>query len=204
MLVWSLFAGCSNNTYNGHEFVDLGLPSGTLWATCNVGAGVPEDYGDYFAWGETEPKEIYDCSTYKYCVCNKGQSPKYTASIVDQLTKYCINSESGYNGYTDFFTTLQPSDDAATTNWGNGWCIPNVDQWKELFQNTSNKWTTKNGINGRLFIGRNGNNLFLPAAGVRDSDESYFVGSNGGYWSSSLCNEYEDEAWGFGFCIGWI
>ena len=105
-------------TYNGHEYVDLGLPSGTLWATCNVGAETPEGYGDYFAWGETELKTTYNLSTYKY-----------TNGSYDQLTKYCSNSSYGYNGFTDTLTVLLPEDDAATANWGDGWCMPTADQW---------------------------------------------------------------------------
>ena len=90
-----------------HEWVDLGLPSGTLWATCNVGASSPEGYGDYFAWGETEPKDYYDWSTYKWCNGNEVT-----------LTKYCTDSFFGYNGFTDGKTELDPEDDAAYVNWG--------------------------------------------------------------------------------------
>ena len=101
------------NTYNGHEYVDLGLPSGTLWATCNVGADTPEGYGDYFAWGETTPKTTYNWNTYKYC--NGGEG-------LNTLTKYCSDSNFGYNGFTDNLTVLQlMDDDAATVNWGSGW-----------------------------------------------------------------------------------
>ena len=88
-----------------HEWVDLGLPSGTLWATCNVGANAPEEYGDYFAWGETAPKDYYDWSTYKWC---KGS--------YNTMTKYCTNSSYGYNGFTDGKTELDPEDDAAWFN----------------------------------------------------------------------------------------
>ena len=160
---------------NGHEFVDLGLPSGTLWATCNVGAETPEGYGDYFAWGETEPKTTYNWNTYQHC-----------NGVLDQLTKYCNDSDYGYNGFTDDLTVLQPSDDAATANWGSGWCMPTADQWRELRDNTSAAWTTHNGVNGRLFAAPNGNSLFLPAAGDRWGDELLYVGEDGGYWSSSL------------------
>ena len=92
-----------------HEWVDLGLPSGTLWATCNVGASKPEEYGDYFAWGETEPKDEYCWSTYLHC---KGD--------YNSLTKYCHQYDYGYNGFTDNLTELEPADDAATANWGSG------------------------------------------------------------------------------------
>ena len=105
-------AGCTkdnggNGTYKGHDYVDLGLPSGTMWATCNVGAESPDQYGDYFAWGETTPKDTYNWNTYLY---SNGD--------YNQLTKYCSQSDFGFNGFTDNLKTLQPSDDAATTNWG--------------------------------------------------------------------------------------
>ena len=163
MLMMVFAAGCTkpnepNNVsgnYNGHDYVDLGLPSGTLWATCNVGADTPEGYGDYFAWGETEPKDYYEWSTYKYC--NEGN---WTG-----LTKYCSSNSFGYLHFIDDLTVLEAVDDAVTANWGSGWCMPTEDQWEELCQNTSNSWTTQNGINGRLFTASNGNTLFLPAAG---------------------------------------
>ena len=160
---------------NGHTYVDLGLPSGTLWAACNVGATTPEGYGDYFAWGETQPKDTYNWSTYLYCMGSKNT-----------LTKYCNNSDYGYNGFTDNLTTLQSSEDAATANWGNGWRMPTIEQWRELYQNTTNTWTVRNGVNGRLFTSPNGKSLFLPAAGNCWDDELYLVGSGGDYWSSSL------------------
>ena len=169
-------------------YVDLGLPSGTLWATCNVGANSPEEYGDYFAWGEIHPKNVYDWSTYKYC--NGGW---------DKLTKYCDDSEFGNNGFTDNLTTLLPSDDAATANWGSDWCMPSDDQWEELLDNTTNVWTTQNGVNGRLFTGNNGNSLFLPAAGYRWDVGLYYVGSGGYYWSSSLDTGSPYFAWDFYF-----
>ena len=172
-------------------YVDLGLPSGTLWATCNVGANSPEEYGDYFAWGEIHPKNVYDWSTYKYC--NGGG---------DKLTKYCDDSEFGNNGFTDNLTTLLPSDDAATANWGSDWCMPSDDQWEELLENTTNVWTTQNGVNGRLFTGNNGNSLFLPSAGSRWDSGLYGVGSGGGYWSGSLYAGNLGGAWGFFFDSG--
>lgn len=174
-----------------HDYVDLGLPSGTLWATCNVGATTPEGYGDYFAWGETQPKTTYNWSTYKY---HNGD--------YDQLTKYCSNSNYGYNGFTDNLTILQPSDDAATANWGNGWCMPTEAQWRELYQNTTNTWTTQNGVNGRLFTANNGTSLFLPASGYRWDGGLYYVGSHGNYWSSLLITDGPNCAWYFYFLSG--
>ena len=176
----SLFTLTEGNL-NSHDYVDLGLPSGTCWATCNVGAATPGDYGDYFAWGETETKTTYDWSTYKYC--NYGS--------YHQLTKYCYGSSVGANtiyGIADRITILQPEDDAATANWGSDWCMPTEAQWMELYQNTSNTWTTQNGVDGKLFVGSNGRNIFLPAAGYcMDSGPNHIcVGTELFYWSSSL------------------
>ena len=128
-------AGLTNaNAQDNHTYVDLGLPSGTLWATCNVGANFPEEYGDYFAWGETQPKDTYNWSTYKYA---NGD--------YDKLTKYCNRSDYGNNGFTDNLTALQTGDDPATANWGSGWRRPSKAQWDELLANTTNQWTAKNG-----------------------------------------------------------
>ena len=169
-----------------HAYVDLGLPSGLLWATCNVGADTPDAYGDYFAWGETTPKSVYDIDTYQYC---NG----YT------LTKYCNNSSYGYNGFTDNLTTLLPEDDAAAANWGNGWRMPTKEEFLELLDNTTVTWTQQNGVNGYLFTASNGNSLFLPAAGYRWNDELFLAGYDGTYWSSSLSTDYPSNAWYFLF-----
>ena len=128
------YAVTADGTYYGEQktfvtsqagvWVDLGLPSGTLWATCNVGANAPEEYGDYFAWGETQSKDYYYWDTYQYCM---GSSAT--------MTKYCNKSNYGYNGFTDNLTTLLPEDDAATANWGTDWRMPTRDEWDELFQN---------------------------------------------------------------------
>ena len=168
------------------RWVDLGLPSGLLWATCNVGATSPEEYGDYFAWGETTPKTTYDWATYAWC-----NGSQYT------LTKYCDNAAYGYNGFTDNLTILQPGDDAATVNYGGR--TPTREEWQELSGNTTSEWTTQNGVDGRRFTGSNGNSLFLPAAGLRWGSSLYSAGSLGFYWSSSLYPDYPIYAWSFGF-----
>ena len=182
-------------TNDERVYVDLGLPSGLLWATCNVGANSPEDYGQYFAWGETQPKEYYDWSTYQYANGTSWDDPK--------LTKYCTNSSFGYNGFTDDLTTLLPEDDAATANWGSDWRMPTKEEWLELYNNTTVTWTTQNGVNGRLFTASNGNSLFLPAAGYRRDGELYYAGSRGYYWSSSLNTAYPHGAWGLYFDSGY-
>ncbi|MBQ6729509.1 MAG: protein kinase [Bacteroidales bacterium] len=174
-------------TANGHEWVDLGLSSGTLWATCNIGAKNPEDYGNYYAWGETKTKSTYSWKTYKFS--NDGSWSNRN------LTKYCDESDYGDNGFTDNLTALQPGDDPAAT-WGSGWHMPTKKQWEELIKNTSNKWTTQNSVKGRLFTSRkNGQTLFLPAAGCSKD----YIGSYGVYWSRSLFIGMPDRAWGFDF-----
>ena len=185
-------AECVNaQTHKDHDYVDLGLPSGTLWATCNVGATTPEGYGDYFAWGETQPKTTYDWNTYKYV---NGKSEK--------LTKYCNKADKGNNGFTDNLTTLQAGDDPATANWGSGWRTPSKEQWEELQDNTTNTWTTRNGVEGMLFTAFNGNSLFLPAVGYHWVGELIDAGSFGYYWSSSLYADYPHYAWDFYFRSG--
>ena len=173
-----------------HAYVDLGLPSGLLWATCNVGADTPEDYGDYFAWGETQPKDTYNWYTYQYC---NGSD--------NTFTKYCSNSSYGYNGFTDNLTTLLPEDDAAAANWGSGWRMPTKMEWRELFNNTTVTLTTQNGVNGHLFTASNGNSLFLPTTGCRFYGTLFYGGSCGFYWSSSLYTD-PDKAWYFYFDSG--
>ena len=167
-------------TANGHEYVDLGLPSGTKWATCNVGATTPTGYGDYFAWGETEPKTTYSWSTYKWC--NGSRTT---------LTKY--NTSSGY-GTVDNKTVLDPEDDAAAVNWGGAWRMPTDAEWTELCENCTWTWTTLNGKNGYEVIGANGNAIFLPAAGYRGGDDLSNAGSYGYYWRRSCYTGSPDDA----------
>ena len=138
---------------NNHEWVDLGLPSGTKWAVCNVGANKPEDLGFYFAWGETRTKSVFNKSTYNYL----------SSSIM-----------------------LPAKADAATINWGTDWHIPSKNDFEELCHNCIYKWTTKNGVSGGLFIGSNGNSIFLPAAGAKRENCQIGKGDWGYYWMNSL------------------
>lgn len=169
--------------------IDLGLS--VKWASFNLGATKREEYGDYFAWGETEPyysnldpptwkegKETgYSWESYKWC---KGSSNS------NKLTKYCNNSSYGYNGFTDDKTVLAPEDDAAHMNLGGNWRMPTEAEWTELWENCSWTWTTQNGINGQTVMGPNGNRIFLPAAGIWGELFYDDMGSVGYYWSSSL------------------
>jgi hypothetical protein len=167
------------NTGN-HEYVDLGLS--VKWATCNVGATKPEEYGDYFAWGETEPKSTYDWSTYKYC-----------NGSYNTLTKY--NNSSSY-GSVDHKTQLELSDDAARANWGGSWRMPTDAELTELREQCTWTSTTQNGVNGYKVISKkNGKSIFLPAAGYRDGSSLYKAGNYGYYWSSSLNTDYPYDAW---------
>lgn len=156
-------------------YVDLDLPSGLLWATCNVGADSPEEYGDYFAFGEIQPKNDYTWSNYQYCNGN-----------YNQITKYCANTSYGYNGFVDYLFILLPEDDVATVNWGENWRMPTKYEWRELFQNTTPSWTAQNGVNGILFTASNGNTLFLPATGYQQGNFFYGVGNHANYWSSTV------------------
>ena len=195
-----------------YEYVDLGLS--VKWATFNVGATKPEEYGDYFAWGETEPyyengfaqedpqahwKESYTAgygwSTYKYC---------YGGSYTN-MTKYCSDSEYGYNGFTDTKTTLEPDDDVAHVNWGGDWRMPTYTEIEELCNgdNCTWVWTTQNGVNGYLVTskktGYEGAFIFLPAAGERYGVRLDYFGSRANYWSSSLYTDCPHFAQDFHF-----
>jgi len=169
-----------SGSIDGHDYVDLGLPSGTLWATCNVGATTPEDYGDYFAWGETTTKSTYNWSTYKYC---NGSNTT--------MTKYCTSSSCGT---VDNMTELDLSDDAAYVNWGGNWRMPSFAQFEELINSryTTYEFTTQNRYFGiKITSKTNGNCIFLPAAGQRYDSQCGNAGLGGYYWSRTL---YTDSA----------
>ena len=162
-----------------HEYIDLGLPSGTLWATCNVGAENPEDFGNYFAWGETtmEQRDSYNWNTYLYSEGTK-----------ETITKY---------NTTDEQMELLPEDDAATVNWGSNWQMPSKEQFNELLNDdlTTRTTTTLNGVTGLEITSKsNGKSIFLPAAGyLRESGSLEFGNQYGLYWSRSRCAD--DSYW---------
>lgn len=175
--------GRDSGTNNGEEdpvvssgdYVNLGLPSGTLWASCNVGASKPEEYGDCFAWGETKGykggKTNFSSSSYKWCSSNTT------------VTKYCTVSSSGK---VDNKTELDLADDAAYVNCGSQWRMPSLDQIKELIDNCNWEWTTLNGVYGcKVTSKKNGKSIFLPAAGYR-YNTSIGGSGTGNYWSRSL------------------
>ena len=160
---------------DGYGYVDLGLPSGTLWAYCNVGATSPTDSGNYYAWGETENKETYNYRTYQYC---NGSSTT--------LTKYCFDENYGNEGFVDSLMTLESIDDAASANWGESWRMPTQEEINELINNCTGVYITQNDINGYLFTGPNGNSIFLSAAGSISQNDIVNFGTSGIYLSNSL------------------
>ena len=197
----ALFA---TGTENGHEYVDLGLPSGTKWATCNVGATKPEEFGDYYAWGETTTKETYNWETYKYGTYD------YDGDY-SKLTKY---------NPSDSKTTLDLSDDAAAANWGGKWRMPTYEQWHELNHECYWVWTSsynnsnvvgyivykaKSSSDKGEYVRRGGTpsssyslndaHVFLPAAGLRNNGVVSGVGYCSYYWSSSLDANNPVGAW---------
>ncbi|MBQ8361847.1 MAG: TIR domain-containing protein [Bacteroidaceae bacterium] len=155
---------------DSHEAVDLGLS--VKWATCNVGAASPSDYGEYFAWGETEPKEVYLEKTYKHC------------------TKWLFNK------YKDIGKNISGTEyDVARTNWGGNWRLPTMAECRELVDKCTWIWTTQNGHNGYKVVGSNGNSIFLPAAGWRDGTSLDYAGERGYYWSSTPCESNTQGAY---------
>lgn len=193
---------------NGHEYVDLGLPSGTLWATCNIGATKPEEYGDYFAWGEIYPKKVYEWNTYKHA------SGRY-----NQLTKYCDSKVHGKKGFTDDKCILEPDDDAAHVNWGGNWYMPTSEQQEEIINECYWVWTNNyNNSDVKGWIAYKAksvsdkgikiyndedksssytlyeDHIFLPASGSRRNDDIFHNESYGNYWSSSRDRDISSDA----------
>ena len=168
-----------SNMANGHEYVDLGLPSGLKWATCNVGANKPEDYGDYFAWGETSTKAEY----------NSDNCPTYGLS----------KSELQSQGYVDSEGNITSQYDTARAKWGGSWRMPTKEELEELEENCRWEWTTQNGVKGYKVTGPNGNSIFLPAAGYRYGSSLDRAGSYGYYWSSTPGGINSDYAYYLNF-----
>lgn len=159
----------------GHEYIDLGLPSGTLWATCNVGATLPEECGGYYAWGETEEKNEYTWSTYKWC--NGGSNT---------MVKYCTE---GVYGTVDNKTAVEAEDDVAHSKWGGNWRIPTADEQQELLGSCIWRYGLLNGTGGYWVTSKNnGMSIFLPAAGCYQEKEIRYCGLFGFYWSGALCD----------------
>ena len=174
---------------DNHEYVDLGLPSGTLWATCNVGADSPEEYGDYFAWGETEPKDTYEWNNYKWAHWVYDTISDHYYEVLEE-TWYKYYKRNWTNGGFvpgDGKTELDPEDDAAYLNWGSSWRTPTLEQLQELVEKCTWERTQRNGVYGYLVTGRNGKSIFMPASGGR-STRLYNDGRCAYYWSRTLCS----------------
>ena len=171
----------SSGALAGHEYIDLGLS--VKWATCNLGANAPEEYGKYYAWGETYNKSTYNSSTYKW---SNGTSTS--------LTKYIVDSKFGK---IDNNTELDPEDDAATVNWGGEWRMPTETEMQELIDNCIWKYTNYKGVEGCMVISKvNGNYIFLPAAGIY-ADTGWIMDEGvicGHYWTSTLRTDYSSAA----------
>ena len=203
-------------TENGHEWVDLGLPTGTKWATCNIGATKPEEIGDYFAWGEVKPKEVYSFLNYKY-----------ELHETSKFTKYNTVRSEGENGFVDYKTTLDLEDDAAYVNWGGKWMMPTMVQQMELRNECYWEWTEDyngSGVAGCIVYKAKAEadkgvkvskknpplssyslsdaHIFLPAAGFRRNGDLLYAGSGGNYWSSSLDAGDPGDEWGVHFDSG--
>ena len=184
-------ATCTICVLDPSSYVNLGLPTGTLWATCNVGASNPEDSGNYFAWGETEPydengKTTFTWETYKWC---KGSNTT--------ITKYCTKSDYGYEGFIDNKTELDLDDDAAYVNCGPAWRMPSKEQLNELRTKCTWTWTVKNNVNGYEVKGQNGNSIFLPVTGYYQS--SLDDTGQGFYRSRTLYEDQPSRTWYLSF-----
>jgi uncharacterized protein (TIGR02145 family) len=167
-----------------YEAVDLGLPSGIKWATCNVGATKPEEYGGYYAWGETEEKFYCGWDNYKWC-----------NGSVNTMTKYSTGSAYGT---IDNKTVLEHTDDVANVKWGGKWRMPTRADFNELSSECSWQSATLNGIKGfKVTSKTNGNSIFLPCAGQRSDKGISDAGGSGYYWSSSLCDNTSNRAYVF-------
>lgn len=154
------------------EAVDLGLPSGTKWASWNVGATKPEDYGGYYSWGETEEKEVCDWTSYKF-----SDGAYYHQSYYEHIGDDIAGTEY----------------DVATVKWGGSWRMPSIDQYNELRNNCTMIWTQQNDVNGLLITGPNGASIFMPSGGVK-WDYLGHEGESGYYWTSTL-RSISDESY---------
>ena len=175
-------------TPDNHVYVDLGQPSGTLWATCNVGANSPEEFGDYFAWGETAPKDCYDWKSYKWGDWEVDTISENYYQVDETWYKYYDKNWTD-DGFVegDGKTELDPEDDAAYVNWGSKWRTPTLEQFQELVEYCDWQWAKLKGVNGRLVTGPNGKSIFLPASGGY-SEYNYHNGRFGYYWSRTRCS----------------
>lgn len=174
-----------------HDYVNLDLPSGTLWATCNVGTNKPEACGFFFAWGETSPKKVYNWSTYIW-----------TNDDGNTFTKYIMSEDVGI---VDNKEILDPDDDAASFNWGDNWRMPTKEEFSELFSYCNSEKTSDyngTGVSGILLTSQiNGRSIFLPSGGyIINSFQT--MNAFGDYWTSSICDYHKHNAYFYEFALG--
>ena len=197
-------SSCKDDEPDTREWVDLGLPSGTLWATCNVGASAPEEYGYYFAWGETKPKNNYDLNHYKWY----NQDDNYYTKYNQSYSKGYYDESGNYVPVVtkDNKTELDPEDDAAYVNWGPSWRMPTHEQQQELVEQCTWTWTTRNGVYGMQGTGPNGKTIFFPAAGWHTNwnlnDSLLCEGSYCCCWSRTLYPLVSEYAYNLNFFSG--
>lgn len=186
LTLYALFSSNPNDStpYNPDDWVDLGLPSGLLWAKCDLGATTPEEYGNHYAWGETQPKSNYNKYNYQWYNWDESDPGQFF-----HITKYCQDPWHGYNNYTDNFTTIQPEDDAATMTHGQGARIPTRDEWNELRFKCRKELVSQNGVQGVRLTGSNGNTIFIPNTGGEAEncgEEFHERGVQNYYWTATL------------------
>ncbi len=190
-----LISSCSKDDNSEYipPYVDLGLS--VKWATCNVRASQPQEYGEYFAWGETSSKDRYYWSTYKY---NVGE---FDEDVMESLTKYCPKAGFGYNGYTDTLSVLELSDDVANVRWGGNWRLPTAKEFQELRDSCEWEWTSLNGVKGfkitSKVTGFTEQSIFLPAAGYKSGSKLFNSDPTVTYWTNTLYSKWPY----FTYCI---
>lgn len=175
-----------------YDVVDMGFPSGTMWATCNIGANSPEENGSFFAWGETKPKAVYSMDTYSM----------YYEGDAYKILKYCTNDERGYvnkeQKAIDNKAALDSVDNAAIVIMGNNWNIPTTQEYSELMYRSTKRWCKINGVYGYLFTstekGYEDRSVFFPMSGQNDGDSNEFIGKFGFYWTRVLAGGYSYAA----------
>ena len=173
-----VYLSCPDN--NHPHMIDLGLPSGTMWACCNVDATAPEKFGGHYAWGETNEKADYRAESYQYCT---GQDNNGDGRYDEEPQFQHIGDDIAGSEY-----------DVAHVKWGKSWRMPTLDQIIELVDKCSWKWTSQNDVNGIAVSGKNGGSIFLPAADCRRNDIPTHEDLCGYYWSSTLINFDEYDA----------
>lgn len=171
--------GDITGTINGHEWVDLGLPSGLKWATCNIGADIMVEPGVYFAWGETETKDNYSSDN---CITHRVP--------FSELKKKGIIDDSGI---------LTKKHDAANQLWGSSWRMPTIDEFQELIKSCTWEFISVNDMNGYMVTGPNKRQIFLPAAAFKEDTEIDNYGEFGDYWSSSVVPDLAGAACSLGY-----